>query len=104
MSRTGHSKADYSPANLAKSMEWFHYVLNGSSIVDGRTFGQCDMTFIYDTVRGLPHTDDPHIRIIARKHPICEQPEQPEQPLRRKKILQRKSIKHPKHLKYLKHL
>jgi hypothetical protein len=69
------SRANYSPENLAKSMEWFHSILNGSAAVNGRTFGQCNMTFIYDTVLGLHEEegDDPHVRVISRRHPSCEQ-------------------------------
>lgn len=65
------SRANYSPENLAKSMEWFHSILNGRN---GNTFGQCDMTFIYDTVIGLHEEegDDPHVRVISRRHPACE--------------------------------
>jgi hypothetical protein len=68
------SRANYSPQNLAKSMEWFHSILNGHGRIG--SFGQCDMTFIYDTVIGLHEEGDvdPHVRVISRKHPACEQP------------------------------
>ena len=67
------SQADYSPKNLAKSMEFFHSALNGR--IQGRSFGLCSMTFIYDTIIGLHEEGaDPHVRVVSRKHPTCEQP------------------------------
>ena len=67
------SRADYSPENLAKSMESFHSFLHGK-INGGRPFGLCNMTFFYDTIIGI-HEDgeDPHQRVVSRIHPACEQ-------------------------------
>jgi len=66
------SQADYSPANLAKSMEFFHFFLNGR--LPGGSFGQCDMTFFYDTVIGIHEEgSDPHQRVVSRRHPTCSQ-------------------------------
>lgn len=63
------SRANYSPANLAKSMESFHFMLNGRL---PQEFSLCNMTFIYDTIIGIHETgDDPHTRVISRTHPAC---------------------------------
>ena len=73
MTKGLHSHADYSPANLAKSMESFHSILNGR-VNNGIGFDLCAMTFIYDTILGLPHDPDnpnAHERIAIRKHPAC---------------------------------
>ena len=66
------SRANYSPANLAKSMESFHFMLNGRL---PQLFGLCDMTFIYDTIVGIHEEGaDPHVRVVSRRHPACSQP------------------------------
>ena len=66
------SQADYSPENLAKSMEFFHSILNGRG--GNAPFGICNMAFFYDTIIGLHEEGaDPHERVIVRGHPACEQ-------------------------------
>lgn len=76
MSKPPYSLADYTPANLAKSMESFHFMLNGrGEINNGQGFSLCNMTFIYDTVKGVKDDpNEPHERVVLRRHPACSQP------------------------------